>query len=926
MQRADQLPGIDANLTTRNDPDGPTMEADIQSPSYRSVDVWRIGQYTVLRPIGEGAMGQVFAAYDEGLDRKVAIKMLRSNMRRGAEATARMLREAQALARLSHPNVVQVYEVGKADGQTFIAMEHIAGQDGRAWLSAKPRHWRETLAVFLQAGQGLAAAHRAGLVHRGFKPDNILIGVDGRVCVVDFGLAHSHEAGHDGSLADGTQRPDLAGDVALTAANTILGTPAYMSPEQSRCQPTDARSDQYSFCVTLYEAFFGERPFSGRTVEEFRSGVVRGQMRALPPRSEVPNRSRRVLLRGLALDPGDRWPNMDSLLAALAMRPARRWALGLAGVLVTGATLGALAVGLPQAERCTRADARVAGVWNQARQETVHAAIVGTGLPFAAHAAGRVAQILDGYAADWAAMSTEACQTHQRGEQSDAVFDRRVRCLEHRRADLGAMVEVLQESSKKTVEKAVTAAASLPPMSECADVMALMDKPAPPAELLERIEETNAELGRSRANKSAGNNAIAYEHAERALIQAHAMDYRPLIAEALDEVADAEARAGRYDDAVTHGNEAFQMALAGKQDALAAKIAIRQIWNVASRSNYAVAENWALVARALLEREGFPPDDPKGIAFYINLGGLYARYKPQEAREAFTQALALAEKLALPDWQSWAHGNLGSLLLEIGEPDAGRTHYERALVLDEFQHGADHPVVISARSGVAQALEAVGEPALAEAEYRSALDVCLRSIGPMAFECGDLYNGLANLLTRNGRHAEARPAYERALQISEAYFGPEDPAVALFLANLGYVLLELGEPAEAHPLLTRAVAMKEKAGASESVDSATYLLGLGRAEFDLKRPAVARPMLERVLALQERLEVAPGDLAETCFQLARVLWSAPEDRARAIELGRHAEAVLRGVPHLWLSHTAAVAWLEARGIKVPPNEPTASVE
>ena len=161
------------------------MEGGLEGPSYRSVDVWRIGQYTVLRRLGEGGMGEVFAAYDEGLDRKVAIKILRSNLRRGAEAAARMLREAQALARLSHPNVVQVYEIGKADGQTFIAMEHIAGQDGRAWLGARQRRWQETLAVFVQAGQGLAAAHRAGLVHRDFKPENILIGADGRVCVVD---------------------------------------------------------------------------------------------------------------------------------------------------------------------------------------------------------------------------------------------------------------------------------------------------------------------------------------------------------------------------------------------------------------------------------------------------------------------------------------------------------------------------------------------------------------------------------------------------------------------------------------------------------------------------------------------------------------------------------------------------------------------
>jgi serine/threonine protein kinase len=171
MQRSVPSPGLDSKLSTRAEPGGPAMEGGIEGPSYRSVDVWRIGQYTVLRRLGEGGMGEVFAAYNEGLDRKVAIKILRSNLRRGTEAAARVLREAQAQARLSHPNVVQVYEVGKADGQTFIAMEYIAGQDGRAWLGARRRRWQETLAVFVQGGQGLAAAHRAGLVHRDFKPE-----------------------------------------------------------------------------------------------------------------------------------------------------------------------------------------------------------------------------------------------------------------------------------------------------------------------------------------------------------------------------------------------------------------------------------------------------------------------------------------------------------------------------------------------------------------------------------------------------------------------------------------------------------------------------------------------------------------------------------------------------------------------------------
>ncbi|MBA3550218.1 MAG: serine/threonine protein kinase, partial [Nannocystis sp.] len=260
-----------------------------------------LGRYSLLRKLGEGGMGVVYSAYDEELDRRVAIKLLRVKDGAGPSAASRMLREAQAMAKLSHPNVVQVYDTGELSGQVFLAMEFVHGQTLREWLHGSetvprpvPRPWRDVLAMYIQAGQGLAAAHAAGLVHRDFKPDNVLVGADGRARVLDFGLARYESARAVDPADDPTDSQDPAADEdlelssrsrnrsrnpsrrsrpadpQLTAAGTTIGTPAYMSPEQHLRAPTAARSDQFSFCVSLYEGLHGERPFAGDTASALR--------------------------------------------------------------------------------------------------------------------------------------------------------------------------------------------------------------------------------------------------------------------------------------------------------------------------------------------------------------------------------------------------------------------------------------------------------------------------------------------------------------------------------------------------------------------------------------------------------------------------------------------------------------------------------
>ncbi len=301
-----------------------------------------IGPYQVLKLLGEGGMGVVYAAYDDTLERKVALKLIRGAAMRRPDGRARTLREARALARLSHPNVVHVYQVGEVDGEIYVAMEFLTGPTLRTWLAAKPRTWREVLAVFRQAGEGLAAAHRQGVIHRDFKPANVIVGDDGRVRVLDFGLAHFF--GLDGEEGEHTELPAVGPitDVLLTQTGAVLGTPAYMAAEQFAGGRGDAKTDQFSFCTALYEALYGQRPFVGEQLDALALAVRDGRVKPVTTHHEVPPWLHRVVMRGLVPEPAMRWPSMDALLGALSPPETRtRWGRGAA---ITGG-VGALLAG-----------------------------------------------------------------------------------------------------------------------------------------------------------------------------------------------------------------------------------------------------------------------------------------------------------------------------------------------------------------------------------------------------------------------------------------------------------------------------------------------------------------------------------------------------------------------------------------------------
>ena len=348
-------------------------------------------------------MGIVYAAHDPQLDRRVALKLLH-----GAHESVgrrRLEDEARAVARLAHPNVVVVFEVGEVDGLVFMAMELVAGGTLRSWLLAETRDAATILDAFWQAGEGLAAAHDAGLVHRDFKPTNVLIDA-GRPRVTDFGLAQDASSGTTLS-DDGLAAASETTVVARTRTGALMGTPAYMSPEQFRGVATDARSDQFSFCIALVEGLVGERPFAGRTVAEVRAAVCAGEMQDAVLRSLAP-RIRRAVLRGLSTDPAHRFPSIRDLLRALG--PARRrfapWGWGLVAVAAAGVTGAVTARSRsldtdPVSARCGAAPG-FETTWSEDRASALFASLAALDTPGAREVATHAVAQLDAYAQAWA--------------------------------------------------------------------------------------------------------------------------------------------------------------------------------------------------------------------------------------------------------------------------------------------------------------------------------------------------------------------------------------------------------------------------------------------------------------------------------------------------------------------------------------------
>ncbi|MEM7160063.1 MAG: protein kinase, partial [Myxococcota bacterium] len=445
-----------------------------------------IGRFVVLEPLGAGGMGVVYAAYDPQLDRRVALKLVRTDTDHDpARARERLIREARAMAKLSHPNVVGVFDVGMVGQAVFVAMELVEGQNLRHWLAAKTRSWSELRQVYLQAAAGLSAAHAVGLVHRDFKPDNVIVGPEGRARVGDFGLAR---ASTTAVTLESVPGPEGSSTMATTAAHSEsswAGTPAYMAPEVLAGKPADERSDQYSLCASLYEALAGTVPFPATSMAELMVRVQSGSIE--PPKRRLgPGWLMAVAMRGLSRRPEDRFSTMQALARALRHDRRRRAVAGFGAgaVLLAGTTTGAFFVGQdrsPDAPApCVHAQQALAEVWSDGDATALHTNFSRVSSVYGDATATSVERALDRWGERWTEAHRDTCEaTHVRGEQSEALLDLRMACLRNRLGRVEALTQSFAEPDETIVEHAVEAVASLPTIAECSDARGLQAIEAP---------------------------------------------------------------------------------------------------------------------------------------------------------------------------------------------------------------------------------------------------------------------------------------------------------------------------------------------------------------------------------------------------------------------------------------------------------------
>jgi tetratricopeptide (TPR) repeat protein/predicted Ser/Thr protein kinase len=812
-----------------------------------------IGRFVVLERLGQGAMGVVYAVYDDKLDRRVALKLLKGDA--SPQLRMRLQREAQAMARLSHPNVVPVFEVGEHEHELFIVLEYVRGQTLRQWADAGRRTAQAVVEKYVQAGRGLAAAHAEGIVHRDFKPDNAIVGTGGRVRVLDFGLARRDTEVSAPSLADTlASGHDNLLETPLTQTGLVVGTPAYMAPEQFAGRPADHRTDQFAFCVSLWEALGGSRPFAGTTVHQLLESVGSGRLSV--PERPIPARIRRVLERGLQERPEDRWASMGALLDALERSVGgkrSRWIAGVALVAVTGAAAWGLAFAGPSEDPCVDGAARLASAWNDARRDKVRAAIEGVPVPYALATAADVDETLHAYAAQWLDGWRDACEaTRVHGSQSQSVMAQRERCLDDRRRGLAALAGVLEGADAKTVENATRSAAQLPAIDRCADLdYVTAAEPAPDdPELAARREVELDALARAQALRSAGRYDEALRTAQDSLQRARDLGDAPLLLRALNELAYAQLARGDYDAALAAALEAFEVSDSGaRQPAASNLMALSQILYRKGRSAEALAH--ARRALAIMTTRG-AADADLGIV-HLRIGeALQALGKLDDVGPEYDQALALVVAGLGEEHVHVAtvHEHIGTLLEAKGEYEAALQRAERALAIKTGALGQDHPEVATALVGVGIKLGRLRRDDESETLYRRALEIQLRIHGKERAEVATTYNNLALSFEHRGRYPEAIEQYREALAIWKSALGAEHPNVALAHNNIGGVYQALGDFASALAEHERALAIELKVLGEGHPDLGGTHASLGAALTGVGRYDEALEHLQQALAAE----------------------------------------------------------------------------
>ncbi len=884
-----------------------------------------ISRYVVLSKVGEGGMGAVYAAYDPQLDRKIALKLLHEGSQE--EVQLRLTREAQAMARLNHPNVASVFDAGTHEGRVFIAMEFLEGATLGEHLAAHPRNLPQTLARYESAGRGLAAAHEAGLVHRDFKPDNVMFTLDGRVVVLDFGLARPENAPAPSPAAPA---PTSALESPLTETGAIMGTPAYMAPEQHRGETVDARTDQFSFCVALYEALYAERPFEGDTVPRYMFNLLEGKLRPEPPKSNVPQWLRRALLRGLSIDREARFENMEALLEALIELPARkkRRRRLVGGASVALATVAGLALSISTTTRCADGDQKVSGLIAPARLARARAAFQSAGLSYGGAQWGTIEAELERFANRWTQTYEQSClATRARGDQSEELLDRSMACLEDKRQQAQALLEVFERADKTVVQRSTSAINALGPLSTCTDRQYLLARVKPPTNP-EPVRKIRDRLAQAEALLLSGKYQEGLALSKAIQQRAAQVDYPPVRAEVLAQIGRLHERNGQYREATQKQSEAYFLALQSGHEELAARTATSLAFLTGYRSTkIETGLTWGRHAKALLSRVGLPEveghlestlgvvlrargdfqtalehgkrsimlrrralgEDHPHVAYSIaNTGSIYnSLHRYEEAAAHFRQTLKILTAKLGPDHPDLAHAlnNLGVSLMALGEYEQALEPVQRSIAIARATLGEAHPRLAITRSVLSYALMNLGSFERAIALNARSFEVLKGAYEESHPERASVLNNWGRALRLAGRPQEALQKHERAERESLKSLPPTHAAVTESRYLKAVALLLLKRPKEGLDAVELSLKGRERPDPDwigPLTTKAQLLLTLGRPQAALEAVTQARRLLKG-------RKMEPDLHADAALTLGRALMALDREKPRAVSLVKEAQ-------------------------------------
>jgi serine/threonine protein kinase/tetratricopeptide (TPR) repeat protein len=912
-----------ANLTS-SDVFEQTSPATLAPPGGRDF-AWslsegsKLGRYVVLARIGAGGMGVVYSAYDPELDRKVAIKLLRGSSggsvpgKEWADQRARLLREAQAMAKLSHPNVITVHDVGTIEADpssgplVFLAMEFVDGTTLSVWMREKKRSWREVLHVIRAAGRGLAAAHAVGLVHRDFKPDNVLLGRDGRVLVTDFGLARPAAGKTDAFTAITPTSGTRALGMALTQTGALVGTPAYMAPEQLAGERSDAQSDQFSFCVTAYEGLYGERPFAGKVLSELIANVSEGRVR--PPSRDaaaVPRWIRRALLRGLSVRPDDRHADMHELLLALGRNPWRRWqqvaTFALPTVLLGIGVLAYEPDEPPAASYCRDVRDKLANVWDEPRREAIADAFARSSLPYAGDAWTSVQAKLDPYSELWVDSQTQVCRDEVEGARPAAVIALQMTCLDRRREALRAFSDLLVTADAGTIERAIDAADALPELEICGDIELLMAREVAYVTTGadgEAAREIDNVLSRAKVLRDAAKYTEGRALAESVIGRAKELGYQSALAQALGLVASCDDLGGRLAAAESEYHDALSAALASGNSEVIVASAIGLIWITGDGGRPMVeADRWYAHGKGALERLG--GDAELEAELERSLGIAYLSHgDPKRAETHVRASLAIREKAQGADHPAMgsAYGALGQLLSAQGRVPEAKVAFERAAVLVEKEYGPSHPNTAAAIDNLGAVHGENGEHLAARNYHLRALAIRTATLGPDHRSNATTHHNLASALQRLGEYEEALRHAARELEILRKQFPPDHPEIAAALSNAAGVEQAKGDVLAAVDHYRQALAIARKNFGEDNLFTALYGHNLAGVLMELGKYDEARVLLEHALRTREAMLGPDHRRVGVTLSSLAALRMHQGDATEAVTLAERAVALFAGGDH-----------------------------